>query len=205
MGKQNPGIALAKHTDGPAARADGHLHHVPTLQPALSPAQRELADALVIPGRIGRLPTDAGTLGHDDIVSAVAPSGLIANLRENASQVGLDTLSAACSSAANRQRFIGRERWHTAQVAAERIQSATGRHATALGSLAAMHLVYPNPASRLRGEIRFLMPNQCTARARLASIISPVKIHSQAVPGWVRRARRTAPPKPGINPNLTSG
>jgi hypothetical protein len=31
-----------------------------------------------------------------------------------------------------------------------------------------MHLVYPDPAARLREEIRFLVPSNCAAKARLA-------------------------------------
>jgi len=189
MGNENPVIALAKHTDGPAARADGHLHRVPALQPALSPAQRQLADALVIPGRIGRLPEALNTPDYPDIVAAVAPTGLIRDLRDNARAIGLDALADACSSAADRQRFIGRERWNTAQTAAERIQRATGRPATALGSLAAMHLVYPNPASRLRGEIRFLVPGQHAAKARLAvADLQGVDVTAHVIPGSSPRA-----------------
>jgi hypothetical protein len=184
MGNRNPVIALAKHTDGPAARADGHLHRVPALQPALSPAGHALVDALIIPGRVGPLPPNAAAVAEADIVNTVAAAGLVTTLRANAAEAGLESLSEACAAATTRQRFIGRERWHTARVAAERIQSATDRPPTALGSLAAMHLVYPTPASRLRGDILFLVPSQCAAKARLAvADLLGVDVTAHIIPG----------------------
>jgi len=168
MGKRHPVLALATHADGPAARADGHIHRSPLLQPALSPTQRQVIDALIIPGRIGSLPEQGDAGGHAELVSAVAATGLARNLYRNARDAGLDPLADAATSAANRQRFIGRERWNTAKLAATRIHEATGRPPTALGSLAATHLVYGDPTQRLREELRFLVPASCAAKARLA-------------------------------------
>ncbi len=184
MGKQNPVITLAKHTDGPATRADGHLHQVPALQPALTPLERQFVDSLIVPYRVGSIPHDTDSLNFTHIVQAVAPTGLIRGLRKNAEHAALPDLVAAASPAAERQRFIGRERWNRACVASQKIQDATGRPPTALGSLAAMYLVYPDPAARLRNEVRFLVPAQCAAKARLAvADMLGVEVTAHVIPG----------------------
>ena len=189
MANRNPVITLAKDTDGPAARANAHLHRVPALHAALSPKERAVVDALSIPDHRGDLPEDVDEVEPTNMVNTVAAAGLVTNFRDNARNAGLKRLAAACSAAAQRQRFIARERFHTARVAAGRILEATGRPPTALGGLAAMYLVYPDPASRLRGDIRFLVPSKWAAKARLAvADLLGVEVTSHVIPGSSSRS-----------------
>ena len=184
MGKRSPVITLARQTDSPAVRADDHLHRDMTLQPVLAAHEAQVVNALILPQRVGALPEEAEHADCNHILQAVTGSGLILGLRDNARRAGLADLYRACVSMAERQRFIGRERWNVAKEAARRIQEATGRPPTALGALAATHLVYASPASRLRDAIRFLVPRKSAAKARLAvASLRGVEVTSHIIPG----------------------
>lgn len=184
MGKRSPVITLAKHTDSQAARADDHLRAGSALQPVLAPHEAQVVNALILPKRVGSLPSEADSADCHHIVQAVTGSGLIVGLRDNARRAGLGNLYRACVSLAERQRFIGRERWNVATEAAARILEATGRPPTALGALAATHLVYSDPSARLRGVIRFLVPGPSAAKARLAiASLRGVEITSHVIAG----------------------
>ena len=184
MGKRNPVIAIAKDSDSPAVRADGHLHRESLLQPVLGGVEREIVNALVIPKRVGHLPEGAPGVDPQNIVQCISSSGLISVLRDNARRAGLIGLFRACRGVTEQQRFIARERWNTATLAAKRILDATGRPPTALGCLAATHLVYAKPAQRLRHIIRFLVPGPSAAKARLAvADLRGVEVTSHIIAG----------------------
>jgi len=165
-------------------RADDHLHSPPLLQPVLDAHEAQLVNALIVPEHVGSLPTEAEEADCHHILQAVIGSGLIVGLRDNARRAGLSNLYRACVSLAERQRFIGRERWNVAKDAAHRIREATGRPPTAMGALAATHLVYPNPSARLRDVIRFLVPGPYAAKARLAvASLRGVEVTSHVISG----------------------
>ena len=189
MGKHSPLIALATHAGDTAIRADEHLQTSPHSQAFLEPDEVRVLNALVLPKRVGPLPKLAADHDYANIVQAVANSGLIVGLRDNARRAGLTRLYRACASLAERQRFIGRERWNTAKHAAKRIREATGSPPTALSALAATHLVYPDPASRLRAAVRFLVPASKAAEARLAIAgLRGVEVSAHVLPGGSSRS-----------------
>ena len=189
MGKQGPLIQLATEGKSPAVRADAHLKRSPGVRAVLDAAEVRVLNALVVPKRIGKLPSLTQDQDFQNIVTAVANAGLILGLRENARRAGIGGLYRACATLAQRQQFIGRERWHVAKEAARRIIEATGRPPTALGALAAAHLVYPTPASRLSSALRFLVPASKAADARLAvADLRGVEVSAHALPGGSPRS-----------------
>ncbi len=95
--------------------------------------------------------------------------------------------------AAQRQRFIGRERWNAARHAARRVTEVTGTTPLVLGGVAAVSLLYSGPESRLRRRIELLVPEPEAAAARLAvADIRGVRIVSRVLPGRRRAGSEEA-------------
>lgn len=191
MAQPSSVVHLNRRASGAAARADGHLTRLtgPHLMPALPPAESALLRALLVPRRLGPLPARADAIDPTLVVAAAELTGLLLIVRDNALRAGLDRVAREASVAAQRQRFIGRERWNTAERAASAIFSATGIAPMALGALASTYMIHEGPEARLRDELVFLVPEPAAASVRLAvSALRGVRVSGRTLPGRARKA-----------------
>ncbi len=158
--------------------------------PALRRDESALLRALIVPRRLGPLPDRAGDIDPQAVAEAAELTGLLLVVRENARRAGLSALLQTTESAAQRQRFIGRERWVTAQRAAQAIFAATGVAPMGVGPLAATYMIHEAPELRLRDELVFLVPEAAAPGVRLAIVgaLRGVRVMGRALPGRARRS-----------------
>lgn len=127
-----------------------------------------LVDALMVPAP-GELP-DAPEEGDlEALATAAEIAGLAVGMRRNARELGLDRVASATARAAERLRFVSRERQNVARKAARRLTQVLGEAPVALGALASSALLYTRPEDRVSQRIELLVP-----RGRLAEAMGAV-------------------------------